>query len=215
MTDLRLLCASANPHKVREIEQLLEGAVTLVPRPSGLPDVVEDADTLVGNARLKARAVMGSPENRDGLAAVADDTGLFVEALPGVLGVRTARYAADDPDHPADPDRANRRKLLHALGDAGCSGVDARRARFVTVALVCFPDGSELVAEGHCDGHIALEERGSGGFGFDRLFVPDEVDGTPGVLTFAELGDETKNAISHRSRAFHELARLLLELAER
>lgn len=209
MTRPRFLCASANPHKVREIEFLLAGTVTLVPRPAGLPDVVEDDDTLIGNARLKARAVLESRENRDGLAAVADDTGLFVEALSGELGVRTARYAIDDPGHASDPDHANRRKLLRALEDAGCLAPETRRAHFVTVALVCFPDGSELVAEGRCDGHIALSERGSTGFGFDPLFVPDTTDGSPGTATFAELGEDAKNASSHRARAFRELARLL------
>lgn len=209
MTRTRLLCASANPHKVGEIERLLQGAVVLVPRPVGLPDVAEDADTLIGNARLKARFVMESSANVDRLAAVADDTGLFVEALPGGLGVRTARYAMGDPDHATDPDRANRRKLLDELLEAGCVGIGQRRARFVTVALVCSLDGSELVAEGSCDGHIALAERGSEGFGFDPLFVPDEPDGTPGSSTFAELGVVAKNAVSHRSRAFRELARLL------
>lgn len=209
MTRPRLLCASANPHKVREIESLLEGAVTLVPRPAGLPDVVEDDDTLIGNARLKALAVMESRENREGLAAVADDTGLYVEALPGVLGVRTARYAVDDPGHSSDPDRANRRKLLQALEDAGCLVPEARRAHFVTVALVSFPDGAEIVAEGRCDGHIALSERGSTGFGFDPLFVPDAADGSPGTATFAELGEDAKNELSHRARAFGVLARLL------
>ncbi|MGA0878236.1 MAG: non-canonical purine NTP pyrophosphatase [Ilumatobacteraceae bacterium] len=213
MTQNRLLCASANPHKVREIEFLLKGAVTLVPRPAGLPEVVEDADTLIGNARLKARAVMASRENGQNLAAVADDTGLYVEALPGALGVRTARYAVDDPLHATDPDRANRRKLLRSLADAGCLETVNRRAHFVTVALVCFPDGAELVAEGRCDGHIAVSERGSTGFGFDPLFVPDGVDGSPGSATFAELGDEAKNASSHRARAFRALAELLTERA--
>lgn len=209
MNQFRLLCASANPHKVREIEFLLDGAVTLVPRPPELPDVVEVDDTLIGNARLKARAVMESRENRDGLAAVADDTGLFVEALPGALGVHTARYAVDDPGHASDPDRANRRKLLRALEDSGCLAPATRRARFVTVALVCFPDGTELVAEGRCDGHIALSERGSTGFGFDPLFVPDSADGSTGTATFAELGEDAKNASSHRARAFRRLAHLL------
>lgn len=215
MTAIRLLCASANPHKVREIEQLLAGAVTLVPRPAGVPEVAEDADTLIGNARLKARAVMESAENTERLAAVADDTGLFVEALPRALGVHTARYAADDPTHADDPDRANRRKLLHELVDAGCTAIASRRARFVTVALVCFPDGTEVIAEGRCDGHIALEERGSRGFGFDPLFVPDTATGAPGDRTFAELGEAVKNSVSHRARAFDELARILRGVSKR
>lgn len=207
MTITRLLCASANPDKVAEIASLLRGVVTLVPRPSGIPDVIEDADTLVGNARLKARAVLMSDENVEGLPAVADDTGLFVDALPGLLGVRTARYASDDPGHAANPDGCNRAKLLRQL-----EGRADRGAHFVTVALVCFPDGSEVLAEGRCDGHIAVAERGIGGFGFDPLFVPDVSPEVPGTLTFAELGAAEKNAISHRGRAFRDLARVLAEI---
>lgn len=205
----RLLCASANPDKVAEIETLLEGVVTLVPRPSGIPDVIEDADTLIGNARLKARAVLESKENVEGLPAVADDTGLFVDALPGMLGVRTARFASDDPGHAVDPDGCNRAKLLRQL--EGNLHRGDRRAHFVTVALVCFPDGSEVMAEGRCDGHIAIAERGVGGFGFDALFVPDVAPGVPGTRTFAETGAAEKNAISHRGRAFRELARRLAD----
>ena len=103
-----LVCASANPDKVYEIEQLLAGVVHLLPRPAEIPDVVEDADTLVGNARLKAMTILQAT----GLPAVADDTGMFVDALPGELGVRTARYAADRPEHAETPYAANRAKLL-------------------------------------------------------------------------------------------------------
>lgn len=194
-----LVCASANPDKVREIEGILTGLVDLTPRPVGVPDVDETADTLVGNARLKAEAI----RDATGLAAVADDTGLFVEALPGELGVRTARYASDRPSHATDPYGANRVKLLEALSNV----VDdrGRRARFVTVVLVSYPDGSELVVEGACDGVIASEERGTRGFGFDPLFVPDDGDGR----TFAEMTDDEKNSISHRARAFVTLAAAL------
>lgn len=206
MTSLRLVCASANANKVREMADLLLGVAVMEPRPLGVPDVVEDEPTLVGNARLKARAVMDAPENTDRLAAVADDTGLFVSALPDVLGVRTARYALDEQDYLLDPDRANRAKLLRALNELGCEQLEQRRATFVTVAVVCFTDGTELIAEGRCDGHIALAETGSRGFGFDPLFVPSEGDGGLGTRTFAEMSDEEKNMVSHRGRAFRELA---------
>lgn len=205
---LTLVCASANPDKVAEIERLFAevatrgpsspNALSLVPRPEGIPDVVEDADTLVGNARLKAEAI----RRATGRPAVADDTGLFVRALPGQLGVRTARYASDDPEHAHDPYAANRRKLLGAL-----EGVDERRAEFVTIALVSWPDGHETIAEGRCAGTIALAERGGRGFGFDPLFVPDEGDGR----TFAEMTDHEKNEMSHRGRAFRQLMRELLD----
>ena len=197
-----VVCASANPDKVYEIEQLLAGVVRLLPRPSEIPDVVEDADTLVGNARLKAMAILQAT----GLPAVADDTGMFVEALPGELGVRTARYADDRPEHAETPYAANRAKLLEALHEKGCVSEGERAAHFVTVVIVCFPDGTELIVEGRCDGHIALAERGSRGFGFDPLFVPN-----PGIFvgdwrTFAEMTDEEKNQLSHRGRAFRSLA---------
>ena len=139
-----VVCASANPDKVYEIEQLLDGVVRLLPRPSEIPDVVEDADTLVGNARLKALAILQAT----GLPAVADDTGMFVDALPGELGVRTARYAADRPEHAETPYAANRAKLLEALQEKGCVSEGERAAHFVTVVIVCFPDGAISTALG-------------------------------------------------------------------
>jgi len=200
-----LVCASANPDKVYEIEQLLDGVVRLLPRPAEIPDVVEDADTLVGNARLKAMAILQAT----GLPAVADDTGMFVDALPGELGVRTARYAADRAEHAETPYAANRAKLLEDLQEKGCVSEAERAAHFVTVVIVCFPDGTEIIVEGRCDGHIALAERGSRGFGFDPLFVP-----RPGIFvgdqrTFAEMTDDEKNQLSHRGRAFRSLATTL------
>ena len=200
-----LVCASANPDKVREIEQLLTGVVDLLPRPSTVPDVEENADTLVGNARLKAMAIVEAT----GMPAVADDTGMFVEALPGELGVRTARYASDRPAHATHPYAANRAKLLEALEAAGCDTPSRRAAHFVTVVIVCHPDGRELIVEGRCDGFIAATERGARGFGFDPLFVP-----TPGMFdgdsrTFAEMTDAEKNELSHRGRAFRNLAAAL------
>lgn len=218
MKNLVIHCASANPDKVREIEELfrefLGDTVTLLPRPAHVPDVDENADTLLGNARLKARAIMEAT----GEPAVADDTGLFVEALPGELGVRTARYASDRPEHAVDPYGANRRKLLENLERLGCSTPESRRARFVTVAVVLWPGGRELSVEGECRGIIASSERGEHGFGFDPLFVP--VEGHAEVsgedfegATFAELGDAVKNRISHRARAFQALAERLREVS--
>lgn len=207
--NLEIHCASANPDKVREIEDLfrehLGDTVTLLPRPTEVPDVDENADTLIGNARLKAQAIVDAT----GKPAVADDTGLFVDALPGELGVRTARYASDRPEHANDPYGANRQKLLESLESQGCLTPESRRARFVTVAVVMWPDGRELAVEGECRGTIALTERGEHGFGFDPLFMPDEFPDQ----TFAELGDDVKNSISHRARAFQELARKLRDVS--
>ncbi|MGA9279309.1 RdgB/HAM1 family non-canonical purine NTP pyrophosphatase [Ilumatobacter sp.] len=182
-----LVCASANPDKVAEIAQLLDGVVELLPRPGEVPDVVEDADTLIGNARLKAVAIVEAT----GLPAVADDTGLEVAALNGAPGVYTARYAGEDCSY-AD----NRRKMLTEL-----DGVDDRRAAFKTVALVRWPDGREVAVEGVCEGEITRSERGAGGFGYDAIFAPVEGRGA----TFSEMDAATKNAISHRGRAFRAL----------
>jgi len=205
-----IVCASANPDKVAEIELLLgtrtsvgSKLVELLPRPDEVPDVVEDAPTLEGNARLKAGAILQAT----GLAAVADDTGLFVEALPGELGVRTARYASDRPEHAHDPYGANRAKLLEALDAAGAHDLESRAATFVTVVMVRWPDGGETIVEGRCQGSIAPFERGSRGFGFDPLFVPTDGDGR----TFAEMSDDEKNVLSHRGRAFRNLLQVLLE----
>lgn len=191
MTLPRLVSASANPHKVAEIAALLDGLVELLPRPDGVPDVVEDAGSLEGNARLKASAICAAT----GLAAVSDDTGLFVDALDGDPGVDTAYYAGPNATY-----AENRAKLLRSL-----EGVADRRARFRTVVMVVRPDGSELQVEGVCEGRIATEERGDRGFGFDPLFVPDDGDGR----TFSEMSEAEKNSMSHRGRAFAALVRAL------
>jgi XTP/dITP diphosphohydrolase len=188
MSRQEIVCATANPGKVAEIAELLPEGWVLLPRPLTVGDIVEDAGTLVGNARLKARAILTAT----GKAAVADDTGLEVVALAGAPGADTATYAG-----PGCSDSDNRSKLLAAL-----SGVDNRSARFVTVVLVAWPDGSETIVEGVCTGRIAEAERGTRGFGFDPLFIPDDGDGR----TFAEMTAEEKNAVSHRGRAFRALA---------
>ena len=191
---LQLVCASANPDKVAEIQRLLHGVVDLLPRPADVPDVVEDAGSLLGNARLKAAALCAAT----GQPAVADDTGLEVDALGGAPGVDAAHYAGMGCSY-AD----NRAKLLAEL-----DGVADRSAAFKTVAIVVWPDGTELAVEGICPGVITTAERGAVGFGYDSVFQPDEGGGA----TFAEMGVEAKNAISHRGRAFRAL---LAELSER
>lgn len=190
---MRLVCASANPDKVAEIQDLLRGVAELLPRPDSVGEIVEDSDTLLGNARLKARAICDAT----GMPAVADDTGLEVDALDGAPGVHTARYAGENATY-AD----NRAKMLEAL-----RGVDAlrRTARFRTVALVAYPDGTERWAEGVCEGVIAEHERGARGFGYDAVFAPRDGNG----LTFAEMSLEEKHALGHRGRAFRALAEVL------
>ena len=193
---LRVVCASANPHKVAEIFDIIRdiAAVDLLPRPSDLADVVEDADTLAGNARLKASAVCAAT----GMPALADDTGLEVDALDGRPGVITARFAGVGAT-----DEQNRKKLLQEL-----MGVANRAARFRTVALLRMPNGQEIVAEGVCEGLISDTERGERGFGYDSVFIPAASNG----LTFAEMSIVEKHAISHRGNAFRLLASRLAEL---
>ena len=189
----RAVLATANPDKAREIRDILAEAGLasgLAPRPADVADVDETGDTLEENARLKAVAL----SEATGLPALADDTGLLVDALDGRPGVHSARYAGEGATY-AD----NVAKLLHELRDVATS---ARTARFVTVAIVRWPDGRELVATGRVDGTITTEARGAGGFGYDPVFVPDEGDGR----TFAEMSAAEKHGYSHRGRAFRALA---------
>jgi XTP/dITP diphosphohydrolase len=190
---MRLVLASANPDKAAEIAAVLSAAVPdldLAPRPADLPDVDETGTTLLENARLKAAAIAAAT----GETAVADDTGLAVDALDGAPGVYSSRFAGEDATY-AD----NVAKLLESL-----DGVppERRTARFETVAIICWPDGREMSATGVVEGVITTEVRGDGGFGYDPVFVPTEGDGR----TFAELSAEEKHALSHRGRAFRALA---------
>ena len=189
---MRLVMASANPHKVAEIAELLIEH-QIAPRPSGMGSVLETEATLEGNARLKATVVCREANS----AAVADDTGLEVDALAGLPGVRSARYAGEDAT-----DAANLVKLLDRMKDVGEAD---RTARFRTVAIVVFPDGGELVAHGVAEGTICRAPHGDGGFGYDSIFVPDEGHGR----TFAQMETDEKHAISHRGRAFRCLAEQL------
>ena len=193
---LRLVLASANPDKSREIADILgaEG-IEVEARPAGVPDVDETGDTLEDNARLKAEALVQAT----GSAAVADDTGLEVEALGGAPGVYSARFAGEGATY-----AANVAKLLAELDAAGASAPGERRARFRTVALAAFPDGREVVAEGTVEGTIALAPEGDGGFGYDPVFIPDGSDRSFAAMTRAE-----KDACSHRGRAFRALASAL------
>lgn len=189
-----VVLASANPKKAAEIQAIVGHAISLVARPPSVPDVVEDADTFEGNARLKAVALAAAT----GLAALADDSGLEVEALHGAPGVRSARYAGERAT-----DADNVARLLVDLDAA--ADQRGRRARFRCVIVLHRPDGSEVVADGEVGGVIAASPRGSGGFGYDPVFVPHEGGG----LTFAEMSAEAKHRISHRGRALAALVTAL------
>jgi XTP/dITP diphosphohydrolase len=191
----RIVLASANPKKAAELAEILAeagGGAELLPRPPEVPEVVEDADDFLGNARLKARALLAAT----GIDSLADDSGLEVDALQGAPGVRSARYAGDDAD-----DQANTERLLTELERRGVAKNSGRTARFRSVVVLVRADGAEFVAEGTVEGRIADEPRGSGGFGYDPVFIPAEGDGR----TFAEMDVAEKHAISHRGRALRDL----------
>jgi len=198
---LMFVLATANPDKAAEIEAVLNDSgapVTLRTRDPSLPDVEETGVTLEENARLKAIDAC----ERTGLPAIADDTGLEVDALGGAPGVRSARFAREHASY-----EDNVRELLDRLRDVPES---LREARFATVAIARWPDGREIAALGTVEGVIATEPRGSNGFGYDPVFVPIEGDGR----TFAEMEPAEKHACSHRGRAFRTLADGLRILSE-
>lgn len=189
-----VVIASNNAHKVAEIKTALnfEGWEFKTLREAGLDcDPEENADTFEGNARIKALA---AHEASGGLAALADDSGIEIDYLNGAPGVYSARYASEECD-----DAANNAKVLAEL--AGVPD-DQRTARFVCTLVFIDEDGSERVARGTIEGRIGYEERGSEGFGYDPLFLPDEYKGE---LTLAEVSQDAKNAISHRGNALRAL----------
>lgn len=193
----KLILSTGNANKLREIKEILSGMGFEVVSKDEMGysdiDVEETESNLAGNAVKKAKAIW----DKTGEIVMADDTGLFVDALGGEPGVYSARYAGENSD-----DSQNREKLLREL-----HGKSDRRAKFVTsIALVLF-DGSVEVIEGECAGEIAEAERGSRGFGYDSLFVPEGYD-----ATFAELPAEVKNRISHRARAIEKLKERLEEI---
>lgn len=198
-----LVIATANPGKIRELSLLLAELgielKTLADFPD-CPEVVEDGDTFEANAAKKAKAVAACT----GCAALADDSGLEVEALGGRPGVHSARYASDRTGsaRPTDPD--NYRKLLDELADVPR---EKRRARFVCCMVVAFPGGRTAVARGTCEGYIHTQAQGEGGFGYDPVFWLPEYH-----CTMAQVGLKTKNKISHRAQALKNLHATLAEL---
>ena len=196
--ELVFLSASANPGKLTEMRAALLGVAEVLPRPDAMGDVAETGSTLTANARIKAKAVLSAARMLDApsLPVLADDTGLEVDVLDGAPGVRSARYAGEDCD-----DQANVAKLL---ADLHGTPSHLRTARFRSVVLALWPDGREVLAEGVAEGCIGELPRGSGGFGYDPVFLP-----APCERSFAEMTLEEKDAVSHRGRALRELVRLL------
>ena len=191
---MKILIATHNKHKLAEISRILEpmGYEVVTDRDVGieLTDVEENGKTFLKNARIKAES--GCRES--GLPCVADDSGLCVDALGGEPGVYSARYAGNHGD-----DAANNEKLLLNLKNVPD---EKRTARFVCSICVSFPDGSEITAEGVCEGKIGYEYRGNNGFGYDPLFMV-------GDKSFAEFTAEEKDAVSHRGNALKNLQQLM------
>lgn len=188
---MKVLLASNNGHKIKEIKEILGDFFDVVSlREAGVEsDPEETGDTFEENARIKAVAGMKA----SGMPCIADDSGLEVFALDGLPGVMSARYAGGHGD-----DSANNEKLLRELKNAS-----DRSARYVCVICMAFPNGHEIVARGECRGTILKEARGKGGFGYDPLFFFPQFG-----KTFAEITAEEKNEVSHRKAALREFEKI-------
>ena len=191
-----IVAATNNRHKIQEIEAITqEFGMSIISRDeAGVPDIEinEDGETFEENSYKKAFEIMKLCNN----ITIADDSGLEVDCLDGAPGVYSARFAGKDGD-----DDANNRKLMELIKDVP---YEQRTGRFVSVITMVFPDGETISARGEVEGHLLTEKRGTSGFGYDPLFVPEGYD-----RTFGELGPEIKNSISHRSRALARLRELL------
>jgi len=188
---VRILIASHNKDKIREIIEIIDdNSIEIVsPEQIAIPDVIEDEETLLGNALKKARSIAEVVN----IPTIADDTGLFVDALDGAPGVYSARYAGEECSY-----QDNRRKLLKEL--KMIENTELRTARFKTVVVLYFPTGEQVTAEGVVEGYITTQERGDKGFGYDAVFQVKESG-----KTFAEMDEDEKNKISHRGLALNNL----------
>ncbi len=185
-----LLLATRNPHKLRELREALPG-IEIDPLPDGVELPAETGETFARNAVVKARAA----QSATGRAAIADDSGIVAYGLGGRPGVRSARYAGETAG-----DQENLAKLLREVGEQ-----NDRRVAYVSLIALVTEDGQESLFEGRCEGTLASEPRGSGGFGYDPAFIPDDT-GPDDPRTMAELAPAEKHAISHRGRAARKLA---------
>ena len=196
-----LVVASSNKHKIDEISKVTEkfGIDVISRHDAGISkslEIPEDGSTFEENSYIKAKAIM----DICGKPTIADDSGLMVEALGGAPGVYSARFAGEDKN-----DERNNEKLKDLLKNIPYKD---RRAKFVSVITLLFPDGRKIVARGECPGHIIEEERGDNGFGYDPLFVPEGYGSTFGMLS-----PDVKNEISHRALALKNLAKELEKMA--
>lgn len=190
---MKFVLASHNKGKIQEVKQIWEPmGFEIVPMPEDFPEIEENGESFEENAMIKARAVSKAL----GLPAIADDSGLVVDALDGFPGIHSARWAGPDAT-------AHDRNLL-LLEKLLSVPEDQRGAEFVCVAACVFPDGKELAVRGQCRGTILSEEHGTGGFGYDPIFCVPKYG-----CTFGELDPEVKNSISHRARAFTALGSAL------
>lgn len=192
---MRLVAATHNPGKAREIEALLDGNYRIVTAGSlNLPEPDETESTFVGNAMLKARHAAEA----SGEVSLADDSGLSVAALDGAPGIFSARWAGPGKDF-----ALAMKKVEERLEEVGSTD---RRAWFTSALAVAWPDGPCVVVEGRLDGELVFPPRGDGGHGYDPIFMPEGSD-----KTFAEMEDAEKDAISHRARAFARLKAALID----
>ncbi len=186
---MKLVAATGNAHKLHEMRQILQGFEIVSAAEAGFAgEIAEMGKSFLENALIKARAVAAATR----LPALADDSGLCVDALGGAPGIFSARYSGGG-------DRENRALLLKNL-----AGKADRRAHFCCAVALVFPDGRTVTAEGRTEGVILEKERGEGGFGYDPLFLSDDLK-----MSFAEASEEQKNAVSHRGRALVALRELL------
>ncbi len=199
---MKVVSASGNKHKVREMEHILSSfGIELIPKSETAAkdvEIEETGSTFEENSLLKAEGVMRITK----MTSIADDSGLTVDALDGAPGVYSARFAAENMNENAD-DEKNNEKLLRLLKDVPA---EKRQAKFVSVITMMTPEGEIISARGECPGKIGFEPVGTNGFGYDPLFIPDGFD-----VTYAQLTEEEKNKISHRSKALENLRKKLLE----
>ena len=191
-----LLVATGNEHKLKELQEMFRDYYTLAPMSAAgfYGPIDENASTFAGNAAIKAEAVCAAT----GFPAIADDSGLCVEVLDGEPGVLSARYAGEHGD-----DEANNDLLLSRM-----EGKEDRRAKFMCALALKFPGKEPYIAEGSCPGTILHKRQGTGGFGYDPLFLYE-----PMGKTYAEMNEQEKNQVSHRAMAAREMAKIMAKIA--